>query len=106
MKPQAPPSDALSDYIRALVDVGGQLTSLLNHMYAHKSPANPREPGEVLAGLLADSLPRRVRRRESDLRAAARILDATADAIFDNIFVVADDAPADDLPTNGSERLH
>ncbi len=41
-----------------------------------------------------------------DLKIAARLTTATAEAIEDNLFLVADDEPLDPPGMNGSVRLH
>jgi hypothetical protein len=99
------PTPALANYVDALVGIGGQLTSILHHMYAHESPEAELDPAETLARLIADVMPASLARRDVDLKVAARLINATAVAIEDNLFLVADD-PTFDEPMNGSDRLH
>ena len=87
------PTDALSSYVDALVQIGGQLTTVLHHMWEHESPDAELDPAETLARLIADVMPPRLARRDVDLRIAARLINATAEAIEDNLFLVADEEP-------------
>jgi hypothetical protein len=109
------PTAALTDYVDALVGIGGQLTTILNHMWEHESPEAPLDPAETLARLLEDTIPERWARRDVDLKVATRLINATSEAITDNLFLVADPPDCDDEPcdlpfdgplTNGTDRLH
>jgi hypothetical protein len=100
------PTDALALYVDALVGIGGQLTSILQHMYAHRSPASAGEPAEIFARLIADVMPARVARRDVDLKIAAQVLNATSKAIENELFLVNDEGAFDDVKVNGTERLH
>ena len=100
------PTHPLAEYVDALVGIGGQLTSILQHMYAHRSPESDGEPAEIFARLIADVTPPQLARRDVDLRIAARVLKATSKAIEQDLFLVADDGPFDDPKMNGTERLH
>jgi hypothetical protein len=100
------PTPALADYVDALVQIGGQLTTVLHHMWEHQSPDAELDPAETLARLIADVMPPQLTRRDVDLKIAARLINSTAKAIEDNLFLVADDDPPFDPTTlNGSERL-
>ena len=104
------PTAALTDFVDALVGIGGQLTTILNHMWEHESPEAPLDPAETLARLLEDTIPERWARRDVDLKLATRLINATSQAIADNLFLVTDSADGDDGPfddpTNGAGRLH
>lgn len=102
------PSQALAEYVDALVGIGGQLTSILQHMYAHRSPQSEGEPAEVLARLIADVMPPRVASRDVDLKIAARVLRVTTEGIENDLFLVSDeiDEPLDDPGLNGTDRMH
>ena len=100
------PTPALATYVDALVGIGGQLTTILHHMWEHESPDAELDPAETLARLIADVLPPKLARRDIDLRVAARLIRATAEAIEENIFLVADDEPPIDPTMNGNTRLH
>jgi hypothetical protein len=102
------PTPALTEYVDALVGIGGQLTTILHHMWNHPSPDAPLDPAETLAHLLADTIPERWANRDVDLKVAAKLLNATSRAIEENLFLVADpDSDHVDGPmTNGSDRLH
>ncbi len=109
------PTNALTDYIDALIGIGGQLTTILHHMWEHQSPDAPLDPAETLGRLLEDTIPERWARRDIDLKVAARLINATSEAIQENIFLVNDADGADDEPfevpfdaprTNGTDRLH
>jgi hypothetical protein len=101
------PSPALATYVDALVGIGGQLTTILYHMREHRSADVERDPAETIACLIADVMPPRLARRDVDLEVAARLIKSTAEAIEDNIFLVADDdPPVDPTALNGNARLH
>jgi hypothetical protein len=101
------PSPALATYVDALVGIGGQLTTILHHMWEHQSGEAELDPAETIARLIADVMPPHLARRDVDLEAAARLIKATAEAIEDNIFLVADDdPPVDPTAVNGNARLH
>jgi hypothetical protein len=101
------PTPAIANYVDALVQIGGQLTTVLHHMLEHASPDAELDPAETLARLIADVMPPHLAHRDIDLKIAARLIDATAEAIEDNIFLVADDDPPVDPTTmNGNTRLH
>jgi hypothetical protein len=109
------PTAALTDYVDALIGIGGQLTTILHHMWQHQSPDAPLDPAETLARLLEDTIPERWATRDLDLKVAARLINATSEAIEENIFLVNDederadepvDIPFDGPLSNGSDRLH
>jgi hypothetical protein len=100
-------SEARTNYIDALLQVSGQLTVILHHMWEHESPDADLGPYETLARLLEESIPNRLAQREVDLKLATRLITATSKAVADNIFIVADEEqPFDTSSSNGSERLH
>ena len=108
------PTTALTDYIDALVGIGGQLTTILHHMWEHHNPDAPLDPAETFARLLEDTIPERWARRDVDLKVAARLINATSKAIEENLFLVNDtvdddesfEIPFDPSQTNGTDRLH
>jgi hypothetical protein len=109
------PTAALADYVDALVGIGGQLTTILHHMWEHQGSEAPHDPAETLARLLEDTIPNRWASRDVDLKVAAGLLNATSKAIEDNLFLVNDmeddaeepfDIPFDVPHSNGSDRLH
>ena len=100
------PTHALASYVDALVQIGGQLTTVLHHMWEHRSPEAELDPAETLAALIADVMPPRLATRDVDLKIAARLINATARAIEDDLFLVADDESLDPPGVNGSDRLH
>jgi hypothetical protein len=109
------PTPALTEYVDALVGIGGQLTTILHHMWEHRSPDAPLDPAETLARLLEDTIPRRWATRDVDLKVATKLIDATSRAIEENLFLVNDpedgedesfEIPVDGPLTNGSDRVH
>lgn len=106
MKPQAEPSDALAAYVEALLQISGQLTVILHHMWEHENSDAPKDPYDTLAELVEGTIPRRIRKRESELASATALITATSEVIANEIFLVADDAPLDEPPMNGNARLH
>ena len=92
MPPESNADQDLNTYVASLVGIGGQLTSILQHMYARSQPGDDPSPNAVLTDLLhsileepaADCSP-------SDLRAAARIVELTSATIADELFLVSDE---------------
>jgi len=106
MNPHAEPSDALAAYVDALLQISGQLTAILHHMWQHENPDAQKDPYDTLAELVEGTIPRRISKREADLENATQLIATTSEVIASEIFLVADDAPLDEPPMNGSERLH
>ena len=106
MNPHAEPSDALAAYVDALLQISGQLTAILHHMWQHENPDAQKDPYDTLAELVEGTIPRRISKREADLENATQLIATTSEVIASEIFLVADDAPLDEPPMNGNARLH
>jgi hypothetical protein len=78
-----------TEYVKALVGIGGQLVSTIDHMRRHPSTAPDADSiPEVLTRLLTDIVDAEVDRPPDDLYTSAAVLDATAKAIEENLFLV------------------
>jgi hypothetical protein len=86
------PTEALVD---ALTAISGQLTATLYHMHLHANPHGPPVI-EVLSNLLAEVIDTELDHAPDDLYSAAAIINATSQAVEDNILLVNPDAPVDD----------
>jgi hypothetical protein len=79
-------------YVESLLDCGMQLATILDHMYRFENPdPDVPPPPEVLRKLLTDTLAPHLAARTTDLKRARRVLDTTAKAIEDEIFLVDPD---------------
>jgi hypothetical protein len=82
----------LEAFVDALVDIGGPLTGIVNHMIAHGgSPAADSIP-TVLRRLLAEVFQSELEVDPETLQVAARALDAAGEAIEQNIYLVPRDS--------------
>ena len=94
------PTDA---YVNALVGVGGQLTSTIHHMLTYSDQENP-PIAEVLTRLLTDIVDAELDEAPDDLYTAAGILNSTATAIEENLFLVPPDDPSPRLRRSRHRR--
>jgi hypothetical protein len=77
-----------TEYVNALVGIGGQLVSTIDHMRRQPNPPDNASIPEILTRLLSDLVDAEVDRPPDDLYASAAVLDATAKAIEENLFLV------------------
>jgi hypothetical protein len=77
-----------TEYVNALVGIGGQLVSTIDHMRRHSNAPDDDSIPEILTRLLTDIVDAEVNRPPDDLYTSAAVLDATAQAIEDNLFLV------------------
>jgi hypothetical protein len=77
-----------TEYVKALVGVGGQLVSTIDHMRRQPNPPDNTTIPEVLTRLVIDIVDAEVERAPDDLYTSAAVLDATAKAIKENLFLV------------------
>ncbi len=83
---------ALSTYVDSLVAIGGQLTTILSHMYARADPDDAPQPNEVLTDLLMGILEKPADGcRAADLIAASTVVEMTAKTIAEELFLVSDE---------------
>jgi hypothetical protein len=75
-------------YVQALVGIGGQLVSTIDHMRRRPNPPDNATIPEILTRLLTDIVHAEVDRPPDDLYTSAAVLDATAKAIEENLFLV------------------
>ena len=85
-------SDTTKDIERvvdAVLACTGPVTQILDHMARAPEPMAPARAAEVLRGLLCDALqPLATEAPRAELRVAARLLDAAAGLIADEILLV------------------
>ncbi len=85
-------SDTTKDIERvvdAVLACTGPVTQILDHMARAPEPLEPQRAATVLRGLLCDALhPLATTAPREELRVAARLLDAAADLIVDEILLV------------------
>jgi hypothetical protein len=75
--------------VDAVLACAGPVTQILDHMARAPGPAAPERAAEVLRGLLCGALqPLAASAPREELRVAARMLDAAADLIVDDILLV------------------
>jgi antitoxin (DNA-binding transcriptional repressor) of toxin-antitoxin stability system len=77
-----------TEYVKALVGIGGQLVSSIDHMRRHSNAVDDDSLPEILTRLLTDIVGAEVNRPPDDLYTSAAVLDATAKAIEENLFLV------------------
>ena len=77
-----------TEYVKALVGIGGQLVSTIDHMRRYPSPPDADSIPEVLTRLLTDIVDAELDRPPDDLYTSAAVLEATAKAIEQNLFLV------------------
>lgn len=90
-------------YVNALVGIGGQLTSTIHHMLTYSDQENP-PIAEVLTRLLTDIVDAELEEAPDDLYTAAGILNSTATAIEEYLFLVPPEEDAPRLPTPRHRR--
>jgi hypothetical protein len=88
-------------YVKALVGIGGQLTSTIHHMLTYSDQEDP-PIAEVLTRLLTDIVDTELDEAPDDLYTAAGILNSTATAIEENLFLV----PPEELPSRLARPRH
>ena len=85
-------SDTTKDIERvvdAVLACTGPVTQILDHMAGAPEPVSPGRAAGLLRGLLRDALePLATAAPRDELRVAARLLDAAADLIVDEILLV------------------
>jgi hypothetical protein len=75
--------------VDAVLACAGPVTQILDHMAHAPGPPAPERAAEVLRGLLCGALhPLATSAPRDELRVAARMLDAAADLIVDDILLV------------------
>src|SRR5918994_7493961 len=75
--------------VDAVLACAGPVTQILDHMARAPGPPAPDRAAEVLRGLLCEALhPLATSAPREELRVAARLLDAAADLIADDILLV------------------
>jgi hypothetical protein len=73
----------------ALLSCTGPVTQILDHMARAPEPMSPQRAVEVLRGLLCTALaPLAATATREELRSAARLIDAAAELIADEILLV------------------
>jgi len=75
-------------FVDALVDVGAQLATILDHMATYPSPDAEESPTDVLRRLLGEIFEEELRCQPGELEIAADVLSTAATAIEENLFLV------------------
>ena len=96
-------NDALETLLRAIVELGDRLHTVMSHADAARAatPPDPNAPppGAVLLSLLLDVAgPQLVDATETELRAAARLLDRVRAGIETDLFLVPLNLPPGTSP--------